>query len=150
MPNAHLLLLGNVFLSLSQVLDLLPSDSLHDGGIHSYSHLSSPNCISASLGDNPLSDISSIYFAARAPGTWLLAALSPPRTNTVLFSHPELRPDIPKKQLDPWFQASTRLQPYIQREEGTLPPSSSKDSGWPDLCHMSIPGPVLWFNRCSI
>ena len=42
-----------MYFSLSQVLDLLPSDSLHEGGIHSYSRLSSPSWISASLGDNP-------------------------------------------------------------------------------------------------
>ena len=144
MPIAHLLLFGDVFHSLSQVLDILPSD--RGISLPIYSHLSSPNCISASLGGNPC--LTSPAFTLRA-GVLVLAVsctVSPQNWHGSILSPTTLRPDIP----NPSFQASPSLQPYIQREEGTLPPSSSKDPGWPDLCHVSIPGPVLWFNRCSI
>lgn len=140
MPIAHLLLFGNVFHSLSQVLDILASDSLHDGGIHPYSHLSSPSGMCASIGGNPC--LTSPAFTLRA-GVLVLSAsctVSPQNWHGSILSPTTVRPDIPKKELDPWFQASPSLQPYIQREEGTLPPSSSKDSGWPDL--FTYPSPV--------
>lgn len=123
-PNAHRPPppFGNVFHSLSQVLDILPSDR----GIHSYSHLSSPNCISASLGGNPC--LTSPAFTLQA-GVLVLAAsctVSPQNWHGSILSPITLRPDIPKKELDPWFQASPSLQPYIQREEGTLPPAPAR------------------------
>lgn len=149
MLNAHLLLLGNVFLSQSSSRPpskwqfawkrdpfLLPS-------LFSQLHI----CF---FRRQSLPDLSSIYFAGRAPGTCCQLHCLPPELTGLYSLAQNSQARHPQKQLDPWFQASTSLQPYIQREEGTLPPTSSKDSVWPDLCHVSIPGPVLWFNRCSI